>query len=206
MPASAAMPDAAPQQPAADADRDAPPSFLQRYGLRLAIGVIGVAVAAGVILTDDQDPIVFAIPVTVLTIVLITALTISGRGGAGSDELERAARDTGLDNDGVRAVPPVTALLRDDHAPAPMLSGDLDPYGPEVRVAFLRRRLVALIDLSEQPAGAHTDLGDAARAWLAEQPLHAEAELEDETLVLAVPRDTSPRALLDLARGLVPRL
>ncbi|HWT94772.1 MAG TPA: hypothetical protein VN238_17380, partial [Solirubrobacteraceae bacterium] len=103
-------------------------------------------------------------------------------------------------------VPPVTSLLRDDHAPAPMLSGDLDPYGPEVRVAFLRRRLVALVDLSEQPAGAHHDLGDAARAWLAEQPLRAEAELEDETLVLAVPRDTPPKQLLDLARGLVARL
>lgn len=206
MPASAAMPDAAPQPPAsADAaDADAPPSFLQRYGLRLAIAVVGLAVAGGVIATDDQDPIVFAIPVTVLTLVLIGVLSIGG--GSRSDEVERAARETGLDHDGVRAVPPVTALLRDDHAPAPMLSGDLDPYGPEVRVAFLRRRLVALVDLSERPAGARRDLGDAARAWLAEQPLRADAELEDETLVLAVPRDTPPAALLDLARGLVRKL
>lgn len=205
MPATAAMTDAAhePDPPEGQRRGRTLPPWLQQYGLRALIGIAGVVAATGIIVRDDQDPIVFAIPVLVATTVIISALSLAG---SETRTGRRAAADTGLDYDGVRPVPSVTKLLAAGHPPAHMISGELDAYGPDVRIAFLKTSLVALVDLSEQPAGAHTTLGDGTRAWLADQATEARAELEDETLVVVVARDTPPRQLLELTRALVARL
>lgn len=203
MHATAAMNDAA-RDPEPDDDRPAGASWLQAYGLRAIIVLVGVVAAAGVIVRDDQDPIVFAIPILVATTMIVVAITLAS---SGARTYRRIAQETGLTYDGIRPVPDVTSLLRDDHAPSHMVSGPLEAdWGPDVRVAFLRSRTVAIVDLSEQPAGARTALGEATRTWVEQHALRPRAELEDETLVVAVDREAPPRQLLELTRALVARL
>ena len=172
---------------------------VRRYLLRLGIATLGIAAAAGILLTDDRDPVVFTIPILVLTLVVVAVLTIADRGGA-ADDPRRMADEAGLDYDGVAPLPAVTPILRDVREPAHVLSGELYPEGPDVRVARLRERLVAV---TEAPADA-VDAG--TREWLDEHPLRPDAAVEDGLLVVAVAGGTEPRELLALARQLHTRL
>jgi hypothetical protein len=160
--------------------------------IRIAIAVLGVAVAAGIVLTDDKDPFVFAIPALAVTTVLVVALTLAGRGGEGG-EVARLAEETGLADDGIRPLPAVTPILAGVREPAHVVAGDLEPGGPLVRVARVRDRLVAITDAPDRPLD---------RAVLEDHPLEPEAEAEDGLLVVAVHRDAPPAALLAVTRRL----
>jgi hypothetical protein len=160
--------------------------------IRIAIAVLCVAIAAGIVLTDDKDPFVFAIPVLALTTVAVVALTLTARGGE-RDEIARLTEETGLADDGIRPLPPVTPILAGVREPAHVVAGDLEPGGPLVRVARVRDRLVAITDA---PAGP------LDRAALADHPLEPEAGVEDGLLVVAVHRDAPPAALLAVTRKL----
>jgi hypothetical protein len=163
--------------------------------IRIAIAVLGVAVAAGIVLTDDKDPFVFAIPVLAVTALLVLVLTLAGRRDDRAD-VGRLAEETGLADDGLRPLPAVTPILAGVREPAHVVAGDLEHGGPLVRVARVRDRLVAITDA---PAGP---LDAGARAWLDDHPLAPEAEIEDGLLVVAVHRDAPPAALLAIARKL----
>jgi hypothetical protein len=180
-----------------DRSGGAPPGPARsRFDVRAGIAVLAIVIAAVIVASDDQDPIVFAIPVLVLAAVLIAVITIAGRDEDGV-WMRDAARETGLTYDGVQPLPPVTPILRDVRAPAPMMSGDLDPrYGPTVRVARTRDRLVALVET------VAPELDAAARGRIAGHPLRPEAAIEDGLLVVAVDRDAPPRELLELTRAL----
>jgi hypothetical protein len=174
-------------------------TLLARYGLRAAVAALALVIAAGIVLTDDRDPFVFAIPVLVLGGVLVAVLTLADRHG---DEAAIAgdAEATGLEYDGVRPLPTVTRFLADIRSPTGVLRGPLFRGGPAVRVARTRRQLVAITDA---PAPA---LDDEDRAWVADQPLPAEAEVEDGLLVVAAAPDAPAAELLALTRDLHARL
>jgi len=173
---------------------------LGRYGWRMAIAAAGLAAAAGVVLTDDRDPIVFAIPILVLTVVVVGVLTLADRHGE-DDELRAAIEETGLADDGVRPLPTVTPILHGVREPAHVLTGDLYPDGPFVRLARVRDRHVTLTDAPADAIDAST------REWLDEHPLHPQAGIEDGLLVVAVPRGAASRqAALDVTRELHARL
>jgi hypothetical protein len=172
---------------------------LSRYGPRAAIAAAGLAIAAGIVLTDDRDPFVFAIPALALTAVVVVALTLSDRRDEDA-QVARLTAETGLDDDGVRPLPTVTPILAGVREPAHAVAGDLAPGGPLVRMARTGDRLVAI---TEAPADA---LDAAARAWLDDQPLRADAGIEDGLLVVAAHRDAPPAALLALTRELYARL
>lgn len=172
---------------------------MSRPGVRAAIFALGGIIAAGIIATDDKDPVVFAVPVLVITTVLVLALTLADR-RRGAEELERAAEETGLGYDGIHPLPTVTPILRDAREPAHVLAGDLYPGGPTVRLAALRDQLVVVTDAPSDAIDAGT------REWLDEHPLRPEAGIEDELLVVAAPRGSSAGELLQLARELHARL
>jgi hypothetical protein len=171
---------------------------LARYGARIAIAVAGLAIAAGIVATDDRDPFVFAIPALALTAVLVLALTLADRRGEDA-EVALLSAETGLDDDGVRPLPAVTPILAGVREPAHVVAGDLAPGGPLVRVARVRDRLVAITDAPSPALDAGT------RAWLADHPLGAEAEIEDGLLVVAVHRDAPPAGLVAVTRELYAR-
>jgi hypothetical protein len=165
---------------------------------RIAIAACGLAIAVGIYLTDDRDPIVFAIPALVVTALVVALLTLAGRRGEDT-EIARLVEETGLADDGIRPLPPVTPILAGVREPAHVVAGDLSPGGPLVRMARVRDRLVAITDA---PAAA-IDAG--AREWLDEHPLGPEAGAEDGLLVVAVHRDAPPAALLAVTRELYER-
>ena len=166
---------------------------------RIAIAVAGLAIAAGIVLTDDRDPFVFAIPVLVLTGVVVLVITLAAGRRDDRDELARIAEEAGLADDGIRPLPSVTPILAHVREPARVLAGDLQPGGPLVRVARVGPRLVAITD------APGPGLGAGARELLDDHPLGPEAGVEDGLLVVAVHRDAPPAALLTLTRELYAR-
>jgi hypothetical protein len=188
-------------RPAADARRPgvAAPSWWSRFWLRGLVVAGALVVTAGIVVTDDRDPFVFAIPVLVAGAVAVAVLTLADRR---RDEaaIAREADATGLEYDGVRPLPTVTPFLAGVREPAPVLRGALRRGGPAVRIARTRRHLVAI---TEAPAAA---LDPADRTWLEDQPLPAGAEIEDGLLVVAAARDAPAAELLALTRDLHARL
>ena len=172
---------------------------LRPYVVRGAIAALGIAAAIGVVLTDDRDPVVFAIPILVVTTVAVVVLTLADRRGA-DDEVRDAIEETGLADDGIRPLPTVTPILRDVREPARVLTGDLFDGGPFVRLTRVRDRHVTLTDA---PAEA---IDPGTRSWLDGHPLGPEAGIEDGLLVVAVPRAATRRAALDVTRELHARL
>ena len=160
--------------------------------------VLGAGLTLGALqyALDNRDPLVFTIPILVLTAVVLGVMALAGRGGE-PDWSEQAA-EAGLSDDGVRPVPPVTAILAGVTGPARMLSGRLSDDGPWVRVTRVRAEIVAITDA---PAPA---LDPATEAWLAERDRRA--GIQDGLLVVAAPAEASPRELLDLTRQVVARL
>ena len=170
-----------------------------RYGARAAIAVAGLAIAAGIVVTDDRDPFVFAIPVLVLTAVAVGILTLADDRAADAD-ITHLAAETGLADEGVRPLPAVTPILARVREPAHVVAGDLEPGGPFVRMARVGGRVVTITETDA------TSLEPAARAWLDDQPLSAEAEVEGGLLVVAAGRDAPPAEVLALTRDLYARL
>ena len=164
------------------------------YAIVLAVGL---ALGALQFALDNRDPLVFTIPILVLTAVALVVMAISGRGEAASNE--RVAVDQGLRYDGVGPLPSVTPILAGVRAPAPVFSARLPDRGPRVRLAEVRGRRVSVV---ESPA----DDVDGARTWLDAHPLRPEAAVEDGLLVTAVGRDVDFRTLLALTGELRDRL
>lgn len=186
--------------PSTDAPAGREPSRLERYGVRGAVALAGLAIAAAVVLTDDRDPVVFAVPALALTVVTVVALTLADR-RPGEREMRRAAGETGLDYEGMRPLPAVTPILSGRREPAHVLGGDLRPGGPTVRLARVDRRVVAVTDA---PAAV---VDPVTRRWLDDHPLRPEAGVEDGLLVVAATgAEASPAALLALARDVHARL
>jgi hypothetical protein len=163
------------------------------------------AVIAGVGLTlavlqyalDDRDPLVFTVPILVLTLVALGVLALAGRGESDGEDWEAAAAEEGLSDDGVRPLPPVTPILEGVSAPARVHSGQLFEGGPWVRVARVRGEIVAITDAPAAP------IDEAAQARLRDHGRRA--AVADGLLVVAVPGSSSPSELLALARELHAR-
>ena len=161
------------------------------------VAAIGIALAVLQYLLDDRDPLVFTIPILVLTTIALAAMALAGRGERaawGEDDL----RAEGLSDDGVRPLPPVTPILEGVREPTRVLSGQLYADGPWVRVARVGGELVAITDA---PAA---EVDPEAQAWLAERGRRA--GIEDGLLVVAVPGDASARDLMAATRELHARL
>ena len=217
---------------ATDADLDVqqrtgPRDRLAPYAIVLGIGL---AAATGIVLADDRDPFAWAMPVLVLTALLLVLITlVDGRPEARS--LDRAAGELGFRRERARTLPPVTPLLAAMKEPRTVqtLEGDLDPGQPRARLARARIRGVdlalCLADLPgsphalEDPHGVLEATGIAAppgtpdhgtATWLAEHPLHPGYATGDDALVVFAPvrgrEDVPWRVLLDAARELHARL
>ena len=204
-------------------------SARERLGLRAAILAAGLVMAAVIILTDDRDPVVWAIPILVLTTLALVLLTLSD-GRPEQRRMQRAASDLGLRFEPARTLPPVTPLLAALKEPrnAQTLEGDLDIGQPPVRLARVRVKGVDLaICLTDLPGSAHA-LEDprgllegtgveavpgtpdrATAAWLADHPLRLGYATGDGALVAFCPvarsADAPFRGLLDATRELHAR-
>lgn len=195
------------------------------FWLQGLILTAGITAAAIIVLTHDKSPFTFAIPVTVLSIVLATVVTVADARPARA-RLEGAAATTGLIPDGPGPLPPVTPILRASRSSvADLLSGDLGPDGPHVRLARTRLRGggdVAVLwtdapirgPLTADPHGlapGATGTADAdTLAFTRDHPLRLALAVEEGTLVLAVPvaRGEEPpyAQLLEAARAARRRL
>jgi hypothetical protein len=212
-------------EPAADRG-----SARERLGLRAAILAAGLVLAAVIVVSDDRDPVVWAIPILVLTVLALVLLTLVD-GRPEQRRLQRAARDLGLRHEPARTLPPVTPLLAALSEPrnAQTLEGDLDIGQPPVRLARVRLRgvdlAICLTDLPgsasglEDPHGLLEPTGVAAApgtpdrataGWLADHPLRLGYATGDDALVAfcSAPRsaDAPFRGLLDATRELHARL
>ena len=196
------------------------------------VAVLGVLFAVGAFLGADRNPEIWPVPPLVLTGVALLAMRLADRRG---DEraMERVARDTGLRYAGQQTLPPLTPILVGARPPrvAHVLTGELDPGGPPVRVGRVAQRsgpplLVCITDAFDGAARfadphrvlaltgeAHHDdepLEPDLLDWLAEHPLRPALATGEGALVLAAPigRDTDPphRFLLEAAREAHARL
>lgn len=208
-------------------DRHARRDRLGPYALILGVGLL---LAAVVIISDDRDPVVWAIPILVLTALALVVLTLLD-GRPEQRRMQRAAGDLGLRHEPARTLPPVTPLLAAVKEPrtAQTLEGDLDVGQPPVRLARVRVKGVDLaICLTDLPGSAHA-LEDprgllegtgveaapgtpdrATAAWLADHPLRLGYATGDDALVVFCPASRSAdaplRGLLDATRELHARL
>jgi hypothetical protein len=210
-----------------DADRG---SARERLGLRAAILAAGLVAAAIIISTDDRDPVVWAVPILVLTALALLLVTLAD-GRPENRRMDRAAADLGLRHERARTLPPVTPLLAALKEPrsAQVLEGDLDVGQPPVRLARVRVRGVdlgiCLTDLPGRPPGLEDPRGllegtgveaapgtpdRATAAWLADHPLRLGYATGDDALVVFCPAprsaDAPLRGLLDATRELHARL
>jgi len=164
----------------------------------LVIAVIGVALAILQYVLDNKDPLVFSLPILVGTGVIVSVLLIAR--GRPDDELERVREETDLRDGGVSALPSVTPILAGVRGPARVLTGRLPGHGPRLRITQVGDRLVAICETDA--AALDEETGD----WLVLHDLHPQAGVEDGLLVVAVPRDTDGRALVDLVAQVQGRL
>jgi hypothetical protein len=159
------------------------------------VAAVGLALAVLQFALDDRDPLVFTIPILVLTSIVLVAMALSGRGDR-DPFADVEARD-GLVDDGIRPLPPVPPIL-EDVRPTRVLSGQLYEDGPWVRVAHVRGELVAITD-APSPV-----VDEQAAARLGERGHRA--AIAEGLLVVAAPGVTTPRELLAITRELHARL
>lgn len=201
------------------------PSRLRRALPYLIVGGIGITIAVGVFFSARRQPGIWTTPPVVLTAVALLVVRLSDRRFE-VRAIERAARDTGLRYAGQQTLPPLTPILVGAKPPrvTHLLTGDLDPGGPPVRVGRVAQRsgaplLVAITDASDDAArfadphrvlaltdAQHDDepLEPETLDWLAEHPLHLALATGDGALVVAAPigphTDPPYRFLLEAAR------
>jgi hypothetical protein len=109
------------------------------------------------------------------------------------------AGELGLRDDGVVAVPSVTPILAGVRT-AHVLSGRLPDHGPRIRVARVRRRLVAISETSA------TELGPVAADFVGHHPLAPRAGIEEGLLVVDVDGGVTGHDLLQVVSGIHGRL
>lgn len=200
---------------------------LAPYGIVLGLGV---TIAGGIALSAERDALAWALPILVVTALLLVLITLIDTRPE-QRRLQRAAADLGLRHQAARTLPPVTPVLAAMREPRTVqaLEGDLDAGGPAARLAEIRlagvRIAVCLTDLPgrdqglEDPHGVLETTGIAAppapadrdtAAWVAGHPLHLGYATGDDALVVFCPvrpREDAPlRALRDATRELRPRL
>ena len=164
------------------------------FAVVAALG-LGLAVLQFV-LDDDRDPLVFTIPILVLTLITLGVMAIAGRGAepAWADD----AVSQGLQDDGIRPLPPVTPILADVRQPTRVLSGQLYDGGPWVRIARIHGEIVAITDAPADEIDPDSD------EWLAHRG--GRAGIAEGLLVVALPDGTMPHDVLAATRELHARL
>ena len=186
------------------------------------VAAIGTAVVAGAAIGADRQPVVWALPPLILTVMVLMAMALADR-RAEERTIGAAAAELGLRDAGVQPLPPVGAILERPE-PAHVVTGDLEPGGPPCRLAVVRtargKLAVCLTDAPDHGvrlADPHGLVGAPQRtaepalvAWLAEHPLRPALATEDGALVVgsAVRRGEEPplAALREAAREARARL